>query len=175
MVAIPKQLIGQADKSAGKSAGLSVSPDARYIVFSSRRSGDFDIWRTDIDGGNPKQLTGGDDGSKFLPSFSPDGKWIVYTVLSNSGPSVWKVPTDGGDAVQVFETFARAHAVSPDGKLIACSYRDDQLSSVGFRMGVIPLKGASRQSHLTSGSHPLVSGAPLRLWIRCDGRLTDAH
>ena len=35
----------------------AVSPDGRYIVFSSASAGTTDIWRMDIDGGNPKQLT----------------------------------------------------------------------------------------------------------------------
>ena len=51
----------------------SVSPDNRYIVFHSNRSGTFQIWRTDRDGGNPVQLT------KTTPecnwrTFSPDSK-----------------------------------------------------------------------------------------------------
>src|SRR6266567_2288821 len=36
---------------------VSVSPDDRYLLFSSNRSGNFSIWRADIDGNNPKQLT----------------------------------------------------------------------------------------------------------------------
>ena len=121
--------------------GLSVSPDGRYIVFGSDRSGDLNIWRTDIDGGNPKQVTAGVGGGKFLPSFSPDGKWVVYTVLSNPGPIMWKVPIEGGDSVQVSDNSARSHAVSPDGKLIAGSSFDDQLTTNRFRMAVIPFEG----------------------------------
>src|SRR5262249_42054311 len=36
---------------------LSVTPDGRYILFSSNRSGSYNIWRMDIDGNNQKQLT----------------------------------------------------------------------------------------------------------------------
>ena len=48
----------------------AVSPDGRYLVFLSKRSGNFHLWRADIDGSNPKQLT-------IVPSsgrldFSPD-------------------------------------------------------------------------------------------------------
>lgn len=35
----------------------SVSPDGRFIVFNSDRSGVLCVWRIDIDGSNPKQLT----------------------------------------------------------------------------------------------------------------------
>ncbi|MCM3872506.1 MAG: DPP IV N-terminal domain-containing protein, partial [Pyrinomonadaceae bacterium] len=133
----PKQLI----VNDNLSENLSVSPDGRYIVFGSDRSGDLNIWRTDIDGGNPKQLTAGDGGGKFLPSFSPDGKWVVYTVLSKPGPTMWKVPIEGGDSVQVSDNSARSHAVSPDGKLIAGSSFDDQLTTNRFRMAVFPFEG----------------------------------
>ncbi len=133
----PKQLI----VNDNLSENLSVSPDGRYIVFGSDRSGDLNIWRTDIDGGNPKQVTAGDGGGKFLPSFSPDGKWVVYTVLSKPGPLMWKVSIEGGDSLQLSDNSARSHAVSPDGKLIAGSSFDDQLTTNRFRMAVFPFEG----------------------------------
>ena len=37
----------------------SVSPDGRYVVFQSNRSGNRNIWRIDADGSDPKQLTDG--------------------------------------------------------------------------------------------------------------------
>lgn len=134
----PKQLV----VDTSNASDVSVSPDGRYIAFSSSRSGDWDIWMTDIDGGNPKQLTGGGDGNRFQPSFSPDGKWVVYTFLSNRGPTMWKIPIDGSDSVQLSDRRARSQAVSPDGKLIACSYFGDQVSSAGgLRMAVVPIEG----------------------------------
>src|SRR5262249_30718151 len=33
---------------------LAVTSDGRYILFNSRRSGTFDIWRMDLDGSNQK-------------------------------------------------------------------------------------------------------------------------
>jgi Tol biopolymer transport system component len=38
-----------------------VSPDGRFIVFVSERTGSAHIWRMDIDGSNPKQLTNDSD------------------------------------------------------------------------------------------------------------------
>ncbi len=126
----------------GNTSGLSVSADGRYLAFSSQRSGDVNIWRTDIDGGNPKQLTSGGVGSKFSPGLSPDGQWVVYTFLSERGPTMWKIPIDGRDAVQLSDKRARSQAVSPDGRLIACSYFGDQGSSAGgLRMAVVPIEG----------------------------------
>ncbi|VDO52482.1 unnamed protein product [Haemonchus placei] len=55
----------------------SISPDGKKIVYTSKQSGDLDLWIMDFDGTNKKQLTtekGYDGGA----SFSPDGKKIVF-------------------------------------------------------------------------------------------------
>src|SRR5437588_9284454 len=60
--------------------GPEVSPDGRYIVFQSTRSGRNNLWRMDFEGGNLKQLTSGGDDA--IPNFSPDGKWVVYDAIT---------------------------------------------------------------------------------------------
>lgn len=63
--------------SPGYDAEAVVSPDGKYIVFTSTRSGDLELWRMDIDGKNLKQLTFdlGYDGGAF---FSHDSKKLVF-------------------------------------------------------------------------------------------------
>ncbi|MGZ8564533.1 MAG: M20/M25/M40 family metallo-hydrolase [Kaistella sp.] len=63
--------------SPGYDAEAVVSPDGKYIVFTSTRSGDLELWRMDINGKNPKQLTFGlgYDGGAF---FSHDSKKLVF-------------------------------------------------------------------------------------------------
>lgn len=63
--------------SPGYDAEAVVSPDGKYIVFTSIRSGDLELWRMDIDGKNLKQLTFGlgYDGGAF---FSHDSKKLVF-------------------------------------------------------------------------------------------------
>ena len=63
--------------SPGYDAEAVVSPDGKYIVFTSDRSGDLELWRMDIDGKNLKQLTSGlgYDGGAF---FSHDSKKLVF-------------------------------------------------------------------------------------------------
>lgn len=58
-------------------AEATVSPDGKYIIFTSNRSGDLELWRYEIATGALKQLTNtlGYDGGAF---FSPDGKKIVW-------------------------------------------------------------------------------------------------
>nr|AAB01192.1 apical gut membrane polyprotein [Haemonchus contortus] len=54
-----------------------ISPDGKKIVYTSKQSGDLDLWITDINGALKIQLTkakGYDGGA----SFSPDGEKIVF-------------------------------------------------------------------------------------------------
>ncbi len=63
--------------SPGYDAEAVVSPDGKYIVFTSTRSGDLELWRMDLNGKNLKQLTFGlgYDGGAF---FSHDSKKLVF-------------------------------------------------------------------------------------------------
>ena len=112
------------------SRNVAVSPDNRYIVFESWRTGGLSdvpeghIWRMDIDGGNPKRLT---NGKGFIsdPQISPDGKWVVYQFSVSNKTTVWRVSIDGGEATQLTNEFSLAPTVSPDGKMIAYIFRRD--------------------------------------------------
>jgi Tol biopolymer transport system component len=94
-----------------------VSPNGRYVVFNSWKTGWPHLWRMDADGTNLRQLTNGqyDYGE---PDFSPDGAWVVYRKIG-AEKGIWKVPIDGGDPVRVVEGNANGPVVSPDGKMIA--------------------------------------------------------
>lgn len=95
----------------------SVTPDGRYIVYNSYRSGRPEIWRMDLEGGNSKQLTNSGGRS---PVCLPDGKWVVYESVASERLELWKVPLEGGQPV-LLTTLPRIStwAISPDGKLLA--------------------------------------------------------
>jgi Tol biopolymer transport system component len=109
----------------------AVSPDGRYIVFSSRQA----IWRMNLDGTNLKQV--GENG--ILARCSPDGRWIVYTSPFNKF-TVWKIPIDGGDAVPLGDKSSRNFAISPDGKLLAMVVHPSDSRSI---VEIIPFEGGS--------------------------------
>lgn len=75
-----KKLIGE----KGYDAEATVSPDGKFIVFTSTRSGDLELWRYEIKTGKYLQLTNtlGYDGGAF---FSPDSKKIVWRASRPSG------------------------------------------------------------------------------------------
>jgi len=78
------------------------------------------VWRINVDGSNPKQLSNGT--LDLNPTCSPDGKWLYY-----SGPATLKrVLVEGGEpetapASDVPNSYGigAGAAISPDGKLLA--------------------------------------------------------
>jgi eukaryotic-like serine/threonine-protein kinase len=127
----PKQLTA----NSGLNGQPSISPDGRYIIFSSDRTGAPHIWRMDVDGRNQKQLTEKSDQS---PDCSPDGRWVVYSSNANKD-TIWKVGIDGGQAQQLTEKLSFSPAISPDGKQIVCAYLEDQSSPI--KLAILPFQG----------------------------------
>ena len=116
----------------------ALSPDGRHLIFTSDRAGTPNIWRTEIDGSNPKQLTSGS--GEDNPQCSPDGQWVVYTLPGAGKPTVWRVSIDGGASQQLTDKYTAAAVFSPDGKSVACLYREEQPNSP-LRLAIFPLAG----------------------------------
>jgi len=62
----------------GVDDGPEYSPDGKYLFFNSTRSGAMALWRADVDGSNPVQLTHDPARRDWFAHPSPDGKWIAY-------------------------------------------------------------------------------------------------
>jgi eukaryotic-like serine/threonine-protein kinase len=145
----------------------SVSPDGRYIIFASDRAGTFNIWRMDIDGNNAKQLTSGS--GEENPQFSPDGRWVVYTLLGAGKPTLWSVSIDGGAPQQLTAKYTAAPVISPDGKSIACVYREEQPNSP-LKIAIFPSEGGQPTRTFDAPiSAEAISRMPLPRWTS-DGR-----
>ncbi|MBX7169525.1 MAG: protein kinase [Pyrinomonadaceae bacterium] len=114
---------------------MTVSRDGRYIVNVRTETGTWSIWRMDIDGNNPKQLT-----TQFSvePSISPDGQEVIYTVGVDTA-RIWKVGIDGGQPLQLTDQESRNPVFSPDGKQFACRWWETPDSQP--KIAIIPASG----------------------------------
>lgn len=134
----------------------AVSPDGRYVVFNSMRRGFPSLWRMDIDGGNLKQLT--DQQEDYRPEISPDSRWIVFTSWRTGRQTLWKISIDGGQPVQISDLFVNTVTISPDGKSLACFWRDEKPNSP-LRLVLLPFEGGTPTKVIdmppTSGGKPL--------------------
>lgn len=130
----------QLTSGAHASRGLDVSPDGRYITFSSDRAGRFNLWRVDSDGGNLKQLTNADD--DFYPHCSLDGQWVVFQ-RGVMEPRLWRVPIGGGEPEQLTKTRAVWPDISPDGQKIVYYFLDPEVGESHWRIGIVSARGGS--------------------------------
>ena len=151
----PKQLTA----NSGNNNYPAVSPDGRYVVFSSDRSGGLCLWRIDIDGSNPKQLT---NQTSLMPTFAPDSRTIVYVAQANKF-TLSTVSIDGGEPQQLTRNSSIWPVLSPDGSRIACLYSEEPDSPE--KISIIPATGGPSIKVL-----PKPSGFTLPLRWTADGK-----
>jgi Tol biopolymer transport system component len=135
-----------------------VSPDGRSVVFSSDRSGVLSLWRIDIDGSNPKQLT---TQTSTRANFSPDGRTIAY-ISSDNKNTISTISVDGGEPRQLTNSQSGHPVFSPDGTKIACLYEDEDSK---VKIAIIPANGGPPVK-----TFPLPSGISLTFRWTPDGR-----
>jgi Tol biopolymer transport system component/DNA-binding winged helix-turn-helix (wHTH) protein len=140
--------------------GVAVSPDDRYLVFSSDRSGTYNLWRVELGGGELVRLTSGE--GDVSPRFSPDGSWIVFQRGFPTGAKIWRVPSDGGEAIRLTETRGQKPDVSPDGKLIAYHSLDSDSATSPWIFGVMSSDGGPMIKRF---SFPVTVGERLVRWV----------
>jgi len=122
------------------------SPDGRWIVFCSERSGNPDLYAIDLDlGGAAKPLTR----SAFMeaaPAFSPDGRSLFFVSDRDGNADIFVMPFKPNDptledkATNLSKNASGDYrpAVSPDGKTIGFSSdRDAWLDTIKDRSAPI--------------------------------------
>jgi Tol biopolymer transport system component len=91
----------------------------QYIVFRQvgrTSASSANLWRMDLNGTNPKQLTSGLNDQE--PTCSKDGQW-VYFVDNTDNRFVKRVSVEGGAPETVVKYAVGSYALSLDGKQIA--------------------------------------------------------
>lgn len=99
------------------------------IVFSSGKTGDYDIWVLDLFTKGIKQLTFGAYWND-CPKWSPDGKKIIFVSNRTGTPEIWLMNEDGSGQARITNT-GRWHNTpdwSADGRqIVFCANYDGNL------------------------------------------------
>ncbi|NBC05406.1 MAG: peptidase S41, partial [Bacteroidetes bacterium] len=82
----------------------SVSPDGRWIAFSSNQYGNHDLYVMPIDGGEVKQLTY-HQSTDEVEGWSWDSETIYFTSNRENRFSSWKISREGGTPARIFEHY----------------------------------------------------------------------
>lgn len=82
----------------------SLSSDGEWIVFSSNRDGNFEIYLMYMTGENLVQLTDDLGGNLYAPEISPKNNRIAFTYETSGLQSIWVMKLDGGNARALFES-----------------------------------------------------------------------
>jgi Tol biopolymer transport system component len=94
------------------------SPDAKWLVYTGGRSGEFDIYRIPSDGSGPEEnltkLEGLDDG----PEYTPDGRYIYFNSMRSGKMQIWRMGPTGENPEQITndEYNNWFPHISPDGQ-----------------------------------------------------------
>ncbi|KAA3657396.1 MAG: hypothetical protein DWQ10_13435 [Calditrichaeota bacterium] len=189
----PELLIG----GKGYNAEATVSPDGKYIIYTSTKSGDLELWLYEIATGEELQLTSelGYDGGAF---FSHDSKKIVWRasrpegekakiykeLLANelvepSALNIFIADIDGSNVVQVtdLEGANWAPFFHPDGKrVLFCSNHHSPKGGMPlFDIFMINIDGTGLKQITHSGtfdSFPMFSFDGKKL-VFCSNRTAD--
>src|SRR5262249_9224715 len=84
----------------------SISPDGRWVTFTISSTTGSNVYKMNIDGGQPVQLTFFDAAGVSSPAWSPDGRRIAFICGEGGTPKVWVVSADGGTASPLDKTNA---------------------------------------------------------------------
>jgi len=155
-------------------AEATVSPDGKYIIFTSTRSGDLDLWRYEVATGELLQLTSeiGYDGGAF---FSRDSQKIVWRASRPEGDDktnyqdlltknmvepgdldIYVADIDGSNVMKVTDLPGANWApfFHPDGKRILFSSNHHTLQEGGriFDIFMVNLDGSGLTQITHSGT-----------------------
>ncbi|HXG48950.1 MAG TPA: biopolymer transporter Tol [Methylomirabilota bacterium] len=149
----------------GANISPAVSPDATKLAMILSKNGSPDLYVSELNGSNLKQLTftRTDESS---PCWSPDGRNICYVSSERGTPALYVISASGGSARRL-ATIGAPRATepdwSPDGRWIAFTSQTG-----GFQICIVPAEGGNVVV-LAEGEDP--SWAPnSRALLFCRGR-----
>jgi Tol biopolymer transport system component len=100
------------------------SPDGRWLVFSSDRSGNLDLWRISLADGEIQRLTDV-PAVDWDPALSADGSQLVFSSNRSGRFQIWLAEADGSSPRQVTDVEnAQNPTMTADGRWIVYTRQD---------------------------------------------------
>ena len=132
------------------------SPDGKTIVFSSDRTGRFDLYAKAAGGGGQEQPLFQSDEAKFAYDWSRDGRYIAFQSRGKkTGWDLWILPTFGDRKPILFLQTPfneQRPAFSPDGKWLA--YQSNESGRPEIYVQNFPGPGGKWQVSTAGGVEP---------------------
>jgi DNA-binding winged helix-turn-helix (wHTH) protein/Tol biopolymer transport system component len=103
----------------GVNEGIAWMKDNQKIIYSSRITGNVDLWMVDVVDGSKKQLTENTGTHNETPVLSIDERHIYFSSTRTGKRHIWRMDITGENPLQM--TFSEKEidfhpAISPDGK-----------------------------------------------------------
>ncbi len=132
------------------------------VAFVSNRGGAFQVWRAELDGTRPVQITRFEEGTPGAPRWAPDGKALVFHVWREGTADLFLWKEGDGPARPLFETRADELFAdwSPDGRWL---YFTSNAES-GWQLWRAPITGGSPERLTSQGGYfaqPTLDGEAL--------------
>lgn len=115
----------------------TISPDGKWVIYSSLGATRPTIWKISIDGGTPVQIT---QHVSNNPMVSPDGKFIAYLYPEAADPlapnnRIAIIPFEGGEPIKTFgfqgaTTVGTIAEWSKDGKSILYTSNNNNVTNI---------------------------------------------
>jgi serine/threonine protein kinase/dipeptidyl aminopeptidase/acylaminoacyl peptidase len=99
----------------------SISPDGKYVVFTTAESGKQALWIRQVSTSSLVQIASPIAATYFGTTFSPDGELVYFTRIDEQDPlgALYVVPALGGTPRKILVDITSAITFSPDGKRMA--------------------------------------------------------
>jgi Tol biopolymer transport system component len=97
------------------------APTGRAIIFNSSRSGNYELYRKDLDSSEPEELLYQAPGAQYPRSWSRDGRWLLFTQADKKRDvMLWEIGK--GKPIDLFgdqNAWTEVGRFSPNGRFIA--------------------------------------------------------
>ncbi len=159
--------------------GLSWSPDGRRLTWSAGRGGTEDLFVTDVNSGDTRQLTAL-PGTESLASWSPNGRLIAFVHWAKPESSSLPWSADAvGLRIRVIEANRSAPATLSDTRDLGSF----SAAGLGYQTLMLPTDNrlnwnatSSSVLSFTNQSWPVANGDSAKaVWLGLDGRKEELH